>query len=99
MLLIFIMLQLKTCSTDFSNVFVQADMKGEPVYILPPPMMCSFPRDKVLKLKKSLYGQVDAPRIDSKDIDAVFKFFKEDGDKYDWEMTEGGSVEEFLGIK
>eukprot|EP00957_Ditylum_brightwellii_P110921 8459968-Ditylum_brightwellii.AAC.1 len=27
------------------------------------------------------------------------KSFKEDGDKDNWEMTEGGSVEEFLGIK
>eukprot|EP00957_Ditylum_brightwellii_P153174 11658913-Ditylum_brightwellii.AAC.1 len=36
---------------------------------------------------------------DSKDIDDVLKSFKEDGNKYNWEMTEGGSVEEFLGIK
>eukprot|EP00957_Ditylum_brightwellii_P102457 7809749-Ditylum_brightwellii.AAC.1 len=57
------MLQLKTRSTDFSNAFVQADKKGEPVYISPPPMMGCFPRDKMLKLNKSLYGQADAPRI------------------------------------
>eukprot|EP00957_Ditylum_brightwellii_P016909 1275386-Ditylum_brightwellii.AAC.1 len=25
--------------------------------------------------------------------------FKEDGDKYNWEMTEGGSTDGFLGIK
>eukprot|EP00957_Ditylum_brightwellii_P166968 12710601-Ditylum_brightwellii.AAC.1 len=123
MLLISIMLQLKTCSADFSNAFAHADMKGEPVYISPPPIMSCFPRDKVLKLNKSLYGQADAPRIwydklrasletrgfttckadpclftfkkvvciiyvddcllfarDSKDIDAVLKSFKEDGD-------------------
>eukprot|EP00957_Ditylum_brightwellii_P031325 2374486-Ditylum_brightwellii.AAC.1 len=36
---------------------------------------------------------------DIKDIDVVLKSFKEDGDKYNWEMTEGGSVEKFLGIK
>eukprot|EP00957_Ditylum_brightwellii_P029396 2222196-Ditylum_brightwellii.AAC.1 len=63
MLLISIMLQLKTRSTDFSNDFVQTDMKGEPVYISPPPMMGSFPSDKVLKFNKSLYGQADAPRM------------------------------------
>eukprot|EP00957_Ditylum_brightwellii_P008056 611120-Ditylum_brightwellii.AAC.1 len=63
MLLISIMLQLKTCSTDFSNAFAQADMKGEPVYISISPMMGGFPRNKVLKLSKNLYGQVDAPRM------------------------------------
>eukprot|EP00957_Ditylum_brightwellii_P152756 11627785-Ditylum_brightwellii.AAC.1 len=63
MLLISIMLQLKTRSTDFSNAFAQSDMKGGPVYITPPPMLSRFPRDTVLKLNKSLYGQTDAPRI------------------------------------
>eukprot|EP00957_Ditylum_brightwellii_P012454 941203-Ditylum_brightwellii.AAC.1 len=63
MLLISIMLQLKTRSTHFSNAFAQADMKGEPVYISPPSMMGGFPRNKVLKLNKSLYGQADAPRM------------------------------------
>eukprot|EP00957_Ditylum_brightwellii_P081180 6175998-Ditylum_brightwellii.AAC.1 len=108
MLLISIMLQLKICLTDFSNALVQADLKEEPVYISPPPMMGNFPRDTVLKLNKSFYGQADAPRMwydklswfrDSKDIDAVFKSFKEDGDKYNWEMTKGGSVEDFISIK
>ena len=63
MLLISIMLQLETRSTNFSNAFAQADMKGEPVYISPPPMMSGFSRDHVLKLNKSLYGQADAPRM------------------------------------
>eukprot|EP00957_Ditylum_brightwellii_P136932 10442872-Ditylum_brightwellii.AAC.1 len=63
MLLISIMLQLKTRSTDFSNAFMQSDMKGEPVYISPPPMMGGFPRNKVFKLNKSLYGQADTPRM------------------------------------
>eukprot|EP00957_Ditylum_brightwellii_P089948 6849895-Ditylum_brightwellii.AAC.1 len=62
-LLISIMLQLKTCSTDFSNAFAQSDMKGESVYISPPPMIGGFSRDKVLKLNKSLYGQADVPRM------------------------------------
>eukprot|EP00957_Ditylum_brightwellii_P125783 9589151-Ditylum_brightwellii.AAC.1 len=38
-------------------------MKGEPVYISPPPIMGGFPRDKVFKLNKSLYRQADAPRM------------------------------------
>eukprot|EP00957_Ditylum_brightwellii_P191123 14552711-Ditylum_brightwellii.AAC.1 len=63
MLLISIMLQLKTRSTDFSDAFMQADMKGEPVYISPPPMMGGFPRENMLKLNKSLYEQADAPRM------------------------------------
>eukprot|EP00957_Ditylum_brightwellii_P176802 13467364-Ditylum_brightwellii.AAC.1 len=57
------MLQLKTRSTDFSNAFAQVDMKGETVYISPPPVMGGFPREKVLKLSKSLYGQADNPRM------------------------------------
>ena len=142
MLIISIALNLKTRSTDFSNAFAQAEMKGDPVYIAVPPKMGGFPSGSVLKLNKSLYGQVDAPKMwydklragleergftackadpclfiskkvicvsyvddclwfakDSKDIDAVLKSFESDGDKYNWEMTEGGSVEEFLGIK
>eukprot|EP00957_Ditylum_brightwellii_P055333 4193798-Ditylum_brightwellii.AAC.1 len=63
MLLISIMLQLETRSTDFSNAFAQADMKGEPVYITPPPMMSGFPKEKLPKLNNSLYGQTDAPRM------------------------------------
>eukprot|EP00957_Ditylum_brightwellii_P007917 599333-Ditylum_brightwellii.AAC.1 len=57
------MLQLKTRFTDFINAFAQADMKGKPFYITPPPMMSGFPSDKVLKLNKSLYGQADFPRM------------------------------------
>eukprot|EP00957_Ditylum_brightwellii_P105483 8041074-Ditylum_brightwellii.AAC.1 len=57
------MRQLKSHSTDFSNTFAQAGMKVVSVYITPPLMMSSFPRDKEFKLNKSLYGQVDPPRI------------------------------------
>eukprot|EP00957_Ditylum_brightwellii_P055663 4217172-Ditylum_brightwellii.AAC.1 len=35
----------------------------------------------------------------SKDIDAVLQFFKDNGSEYNWEITEGGTVEEFLGIQ
>eukprot|EP00957_Ditylum_brightwellii_P156396 11903125-Ditylum_brightwellii.AAC.1 len=142
MLLISIVIQLKTRSTDFNYAFTQADMKGEPVYISPPSMIGGFLRDKMLKINKRIYGQADAPRMwydklraglevrgftackadpclfiskkvacivyvddclwftrDSKDIDAVLKSFKVDGDKYNWEIIEGGSANDFLGIK
>ena len=29
----------------------------------------------------------------------MLQSFKDDGDKYNWEMTKGGTVEEFLGIQ
>ena len=38
-------------------------MKGDPVYISLPSRMSGFQPDHVLKLNKSLYGQVDAPRM------------------------------------
>eukprot|EP00957_Ditylum_brightwellii_P051154 3878016-Ditylum_brightwellii.AAC.1 len=63
MLLISIILQLETCSTDFSNAFVHADIKGKSVFITPLPIMSGYPRDKVFKLNKSLYGQADDPRM------------------------------------
>eukprot|EP00957_Ditylum_brightwellii_P162035 12336608-Ditylum_brightwellii.AAC.1 len=58
------MIQLKTCSTDFSNAFVLADIKGEPIYISPPPMMGGFPREKVLKLNKIFLGKLTLPGCD-----------------------------------
>ena len=62
-LIISVVLGLKTKSTDFSNAFAQAEMKGDPVYISLPPRVPGFPQDHVLKLNKSLYGQADAPRM------------------------------------
>eukprot|EP00957_Ditylum_brightwellii_P067038 5088915-Ditylum_brightwellii.AAC.1 len=75
-------------------------------------MMGGFPRDKVLKLNKSLYGKVNAPRMwydaeckDRKDIDAILKSFKEDGDKYNWvnslgdgayKLTQEGLIDKIL---
>eukprot|EP00957_Ditylum_brightwellii_P198837 15155770-Ditylum_brightwellii.AAC.1 len=50
-------------STDFSNAFPQADMKGDPVYVHLPPKMRGFPKDHALKLNKSLCGQADAPKM------------------------------------
>ena len=29
----------------------------------------------------------------------MLQSFKDDGDKYNWEMTKGGTVEEFFGIQ
>ena len=49
---------------DFSNTFVQAKLDKE-VYITMPPMFTDDamdPKELCLKLKRSLYGMVDAPR-------------------------------------
>ena len=35
---------------------------------------------------------------DQKDIDDLLESFKKDGDELNWEMTVGGTVEEFLGL-
>ena len=43
-----VMLQLKTRSTNFSNAFAQAEMKGDPVYISPLPIMSGFPNGLAL---------------------------------------------------
>ena len=64
MLILSILLELCTLSTDFSNAFAQAEMKGDPVYIEVPFRVPGFKRDsEVLLLKKSLYGQVDASKM------------------------------------
>ena len=62
MLILTVVFNLKTKATDFSNAFAQADMSGEDVYISSPPYMKQFLKGTVLKLNKSIYGQVDAPR-------------------------------------
>ena len=141
-LLLSIVLNLKTRSIDFSNAFAQAEIKGEPVYISIPPKMPGFSSGTVLKLNKSLYGQVDAPKMwydklkagleargmkpcqadpcmfvsdkaiciiyvddvlwaakDDKTIDDILQSFKDDGNKFNWEMTESLSLEEYLGLK
>jgi hypothetical protein len=36
---------------------------------------------------------------DPKDIDSLLKYFDDDGDEFNWEMTIEGSVMEFLGIE
>ena len=137
-------LHLKTVCVDFSNAFAQADIpEGQHVYIkIPQGCEDRFPKNSCLKLNKSLYGQIDAPRLwyeklkaglldrgfhqskvdpclflskkvivicyvddclffakNKKDIDKLLASFKSDGDDYNWEMTVGGSVEEYLGIK
>ena len=141
MLILTIVLGLETKATDFSNAFAQADMTGENVYISAPPFMKEFKQGTALKLNKSLYGQVDAPKRwydklrkgleargfkackadpclfisrkvicicyvddclwfarDIKNINRVLKSFEEDGDKYNWEMSDEGTVTEYLGI-
>eukprot|EP00957_Ditylum_brightwellii_P006810 516140-Ditylum_brightwellii.AAC.1 len=63
MLIISLVLGLQTRSTDFSNAFAQAEIKGDPIYISLSSRMSGFPPDHILKLDKNLYGQADAPRM------------------------------------
>ena len=51
-----------TKDTDFSNVFAQEDMSGEDVYISIPSMIPGFSKSQYLLIKKSLYGQANAPQ-------------------------------------
>jgi len=143
MLVLSEMLNLANKSTDFSNAFAQADMpEDNPVYIRAPLHYPGFKKGSVLRLKKSLYGQVDAPRMwyeklkkgpmdrgfvpseadpclfispkvicisyvddclwfakKQKYIDEVLQSFRDDSNKYNWEMREEGLVAEYLGIK
>ena len=62
MLILTIVFGIDTKATDFSNAFAQADMTGENVYISTPLFMKEFKQGTALKLNKSLYGQVDAPK-------------------------------------
>ena len=56
-------LGLSTVHLDFSNVFAQADIpEGTEVFLEPPPRY-STNNDYVLRLNKSLYGQVEAPKL------------------------------------
>jgi hypothetical protein len=57
-----VQLDLRTRAIDFSNAFATAPMpKGSKVYV---EMPRGFEEDgKVFLLKKSLYGQLDAPRL------------------------------------
>ena len=64
---LFLILSLKlkwcTCSIDFSNAFVQAELK-DPVWIhLPRGFRSKQLKKTCLKLKKSLYGLAVAPRL------------------------------------
>ena len=60
-------LNLETLSIDFSNAFAQADMpEDKTVYLhLPCRFMPAegFGKEMVLRLKKSLCGQAEAPRL------------------------------------
>lgn len=62
-LILTLILRWYTCSIDFSNAFVQADI-DEPVWIhLPRGFQSSLGPDTCLRLKKSLYGISVAPRL------------------------------------
>ena len=56
-------LGLSTVHLDFSNAFAQTDLPdGQDIYLEPPPRYATQ-GDYVLKLNKSLYGQVEAPQL------------------------------------
>eukprot|EP01083_Nonionella_stella_P274358 931200_1 len=58
-----LMLDWNTCSIDFSNAFIQADL-DEPAYIyLPRGFRSSIGQKSCLKLNKSIYGLSVAPRL------------------------------------
>ena len=67
MLILTQLLKLKTLSIDISNAFAQADMpEDKTVYLhLPHGFIPAegFGKEMVLRLKKSLYGQAEAPRL------------------------------------
>lgn len=62
MLILALILGLKTKQIDFSNAFAQAELE-EPVYLEIPQGFSTEGVDSILKLKKSLYGQIEAPRL------------------------------------
>ena len=65
LLIMTIILKLKTLQVDFSNVFAPADIPPDnPVYIeVPTDFEANLGENAVLKLKKFLYGQAEAPRL------------------------------------
>ena len=62
MLIFALILNLKTRQIDFSNAFAQADLT-EPVYMELPADFTADGDDCILQLHKSLYGQVEAPKL------------------------------------
>lgn len=66
------MLDFKTCSIDFSNAFVQAKMK-DTVYMKVPQGFKASSNNKCLKLLRSLYGSLIAPKMWSTLLFSAFK--------------------------
>ena len=62
MLIFALILNLKTRQIDFSNAFAQADL-AEPVYMELSADFAAKGGDCILQLHKSLYGQVEAPKL------------------------------------
>ena len=58
-----LMLGWYTCSVDFSNAFIQADLKAPTFIHLPRGFRGSGSKKTCLRLKKSLYGLAVAPRL------------------------------------
>lgn len=62
MLILALILGLKTKEIDFSNAFAQAEL-ASPVYLELPQGFDAEGDNKILELQKSLYGQIEAPRL------------------------------------
>ena len=62
-LILSLQFQWHTCSIDFANAFVQADLNN-PLWIhLPRGFHSTLPGKTCLELRKSLYGLAEAPRL------------------------------------
>jgi hypothetical protein len=71
-LIMSLMLDFKTCSIDFSNAFVQAKMK-DTVYMKVPQGFKASEDGRCLKLLRSLYGSLIAPKMWSTLLFSAFK--------------------------
>ena len=142
MMIFGLLLSLQSKSIDFSNAFVQAELES-PVFLeIPQGYESKETGDMVLELNRSLYGQIEAPKLwceklkngmeaqnfktseldpclfiskrmvctscvddclhwfkDDKTFNKLIKTFKDDGDKFNWEMTVEQDVTAFLGIQ
>jgi len=72
-LVISLMLDYKTCSIDFSNAFVQAEMKERIYMKIPKGFKSSSGDGKCLKLLRSLYGSLIAPKMWSSLLFSAFR--------------------------
>jgi Reverse transcriptase (RNA-dependent DNA polymerase). len=72
-LVLSLMLGYKTCSIDFSNAFVQAEMKERVYMKIPKGFKATSGEGKCLKLLRSLYGSLIAPKMWSSLLFSAFE--------------------------